>query len=164
MSAAKKMRRGKNTFTHKSWQITHKYKNTRPTPPEGPRKVVGMDPALRATQSQSKLMIAQTFTPTIRRCLYLASIAHTHCTLMHVACLRFIINIIVAKTVEKKEREMKKWGACSHRGCGGCNGSSIRKIIWSKTSWINNEIIFAMKNVGKAYSENIVSRMRLRYR
>lgn len=66
---------------------------------------------------------------------------------------------------EKMETRRKKWRGCSHRGCGGgCSGGAIRKIIWSKTSWINNEIIFAMKNVGKGNGENIVSSMRLRYR
>lgn len=49
--------------SHDKLHTNTKKTNTRPTPPEGPGKVVGMDSALRATQSQSELMIAQTSTP-----------------------------------------------------------------------------------------------------
>ena len=50
---------------------THTHSHTpafflHPTAPKDPGKAGGTDPALRATQSQSKLMIAQTFTPSIR--------------------------------------------------------------------------------------------------
>lgn len=46
---------------HGQHALTHTHSSV-----EGPRKEVGMDPALRATQSQSKLMIAQTFTQSIQ--------------------------------------------------------------------------------------------------
>lgn len=63
--------------TQKAWQHAHIHKHTTHCS-QGPREMVGMDPALRATQSQSNLMIAQTFTPSIHFCSLSPAHAHTH--------------------------------------------------------------------------------------
>lgn len=92
----------RNRDTQKAWQHAHIHKHTTHCS-EGPRKAVGMDPALRATQSQSKLMIAQTFTPSIH-CPPL-SLSHT-CTHKK-KCLQ-VVAIIVTTSLTHGEEEEKK--------------------------------------------------------